>query len=84
MLEDPALIPAELRVFDLVFPKVVNKGLYEGGGADKVTDDSIASLVWDGSQWKPHWHLAGERGWGRSGPDHFGVRARLVRIDSRN
>lgn len=79
MAADPSLIPSELRTFDLVFPNTVLNGLSEGGGADKVTDDSIGMLVWNGAKWEPKWLLAGKDGWGRSGPDHCSTHARLAR-----
>lgn len=79
---DSSRIPSHLREFDLVFPKVIQRGLTEGGGADKVTDDCIAMLVWDGQKWEEQWLLAGKDGWGRSGPDHCGPRARLAVYDA--
>lgn len=82
MAADPSIIPIELRVFDLIFPQVIFKGLSEGGGADKVTDDSIGVLIWNGTKWQPGSLLAGKDGWGYSGPDHTGPRARLVRFDA--
>lgn len=80
MARDPSLIPAELRVHDLVFPKVIFPGLSEGGDAYKVTDNSIGLLVWDGTKWLESSLLAGKDGWGRTGPDYCGPRARLVRF----
>ncbi len=70
-------IPEELRVYDLLFPRVVSRGLSEGQG-DRVTDDSILMLVWDGNTWWQKHLLAGPRGWGRSGPDVLNLRARLA------
>ena len=73
-------IPVELREFDLVFPRAVDRGLFEGGGADRVTDDSICALIWDGDTWVKSFLLAGKMGWGRQGPDHCGTNARLARF----
>lgn len=75
---NPSLIPVEFRCFDLVFPKAIYPGLFEGGC--KVTDEEIGTLVWDGKKWKVIVLLAGKDGWGCSGPDHCGPRGRLVRF----
>jgi hypothetical protein len=80
--DNPSQISEHLRQFDLVFPKAIQRGLSEGGGADKVTDDSIGMLVWNGQTWEEEWLLAGKDGWGRTGPDHCGPRARLAIYDA--
>jgi hypothetical protein len=77
---DPTALPVEFRSFDLVFPRVVSRGDFEGGGADRVTDDSIGVLVWSGSKWEKSYLLAGPKGWGKTGPDYFSPMARLIRF----
>ena len=53
--------------------------MFEGQG-DRVTDESITFLIWNGEEWEKRFALAGKMGWGRTGPDFFGPRARLVRF----
>lgn len=82
---NPSIIPKRLRVFDLIFPNVVQKGASEGGGADQVIDDSICVLIWNGdnNRWEKGWLLAGSRGWGRHesiGPDHCSPRGRILHV----
>jgi hypothetical protein len=53
--------------------------MYEGQG-DKVTDDSIGSLMWNPQKdfWEQKWLLAGKNGWGCSGPNHCNEDAIIV------
>lgn len=78
--DDPSVIPLQMRVYDLVFPRVVLKGDTEGGGADKVTDDHIGVLVWVDDAWCPVYSLTGPNGLGRKGPDILSPRARLLQV----
>ena len=77
---DPLALPVELRLFDLVFPRVVSEGLFDNSGTDRVTSDSIGVLIWNGTAWEKSYVLAGPYGWGHSGSHHFSARAHLLRF----
>jgi len=72
-------IPRDFRVYDLVFPKAIEPGLVVG--RSRISDPSIACLIWNGSYWEKHLLLAGRYGLGFMGQPHiFGPRSRLVRF----
>lgn len=55
----------------ILFPRVIIPPMKEGQG-DEVVSAEIISFSWneDKKEWEKHRHLAGRKGWGRSGPDH--------------
>lgn len=75
------LIPESWRAFTLIFPRAISPGLSEGGGADRVTDDSLKGARWDGTAWIPSFFLAGKHGWGVSGPRRIHRNMRVVMVD---
>lgn len=80
----------QLAGTQVVFPRVVSRGMSEGGGADEVESPSILSFIWLDDrmgEWKAKWLIAGPKRWGGSPngsePDHVNPRLGQVIIPQR-